>query len=83
MIKRSSLLLFGLAASSLVPFSCHPSKFFVSFMKFISASTVVLGVLLAGSVNAATYKVTDMFQGASFFSGFSFFSQADPTHGRV
>ncbi|KAN0124237.1 glycoside hydrolase [Russula decolorans] len=52
-------------------------------MKFISASTVALGILLAGSANAATYKVTDKFQGASFFSGFSFFSQADPTHGRV
>jgi hypothetical protein len=52
-------------------------------MKFISASTVALGILLAGSVNAATYKVTDTFQGASFFSGFTFFAQADPTHGRV
>jgi hypothetical protein len=52
-------------------------------MKFISASTVALGILLAGSANAGTYKVTELYQGASFFSGFSFFSQADPTHGRV
>jgi hypothetical protein len=52
-------------------------------MKLISASTVVLGILLAGSANGATYKVTDKFQGSSFFSGFSFFSQADPTHGHV
>jgi hypothetical protein len=52
-------------------------------MKFISASTVALGILLAGSAHAATYKAIDTFQGDSFFSGFSFFSQADPTHGRV
>ncbi|KAH9991442.1 endo-beta-glucanase [Russula vinacea] len=52
-------------------------------MKFISASTVVLSVLLSGSAHAATYKTIDTFQGDSFFSGFSFFSQADPTHGRV
>ena len=52
-------------------------------MKFISASTVALGTLLAGSANAATYNVTDKFQGASFFSAFSFFSQADLTYGRV
>ena len=84
MIKGSSLLLLGLAASSPVLFSYHPFQIFCLFvMKFVSASTVALGILLAVSVNAATYKVTDIFQGASFFSGFSFFSQADPTHGRV
>ena len=54
-------------------------------MKFISASTVAVGMLLAGSANAGTYslRVTGSFLGDSFFSGFSFFSQADPTHGRV
>jgi hypothetical protein len=52
-------------------------------MKFILASTVALGILLAGITHAATYEATDTFQGDSFFSGFSFFSQADPTHGRV
>jgi hypothetical protein len=51
-------------------------------MRFIF--TVALGILLlAGSANAGTYKVTDSYHGASFFSGFSFFSQVDPTHGRV
>jgi hypothetical protein len=53
-------------------------------MKFVSASTIALSIFLAaGSARAATYNVFDSFQGASFFSGFSFFSQADPTHGRV
>jgi hypothetical protein len=52
-------------------------------MKFISTSTVVLSLLLAGSVRAAAYNVTDTFQGDGFFSGFSFFSADDPLHGRV
>jgi len=52
-------------------------------MKFISTSTVVLSILLAGSVRAVTYKAVDTFEGASFFSGFDFDSAADPTHGRV
>jgi len=52
-------------------------------MKFISTSTVALSMLLAGSVRAAPYNVVDTFEGASFFSGFSFFSAPDPTHGRV
>ncbi|KAH9983471.1 endo-beta-glucanase [Russula compacta] len=53
-------------------------------MMFISTSTVALSVLLAaGSARAATYSVVDDFQAASFLSGFSFFSQPDPTHGRV
>ena len=34
-------------------------------------------------VRAATYDVTDTFQGNSFFTGFNFFSGADPTNGRV
>jgi ABC-type transport system involved in cytochrome bd biosynthesis fused ATPase/permease subunit len=57
--------------------------FRVFVMKFISASTVALGVLLAGSAHAATHKIADDFQGASFFTSFSFYSQPDPTHGRV
>jgi len=52
-------------------------------MKFTSTSTIVLSTFLIGSVRAATYSVVDVFEGESFFSGFSFFSQADPTHGRV
>jgi hypothetical protein len=49
----------------------------------LSASTVALSILLSRSAHAATYKTIETFQGNSFFSGFSFFSQADPTHGRV
>jgi hypothetical protein len=30
-----------------------------------------------------SYDISDTFQGSSFFSEFSFFSDADPTHGRV
>ncbi|KAH9049268.1 endo-beta-glucanase [Lactarius deliciosus] len=52
-------------------------------MRFIPTSVVTLSLLFTGSVRAATYNVVDTFQGSSFFSGFSFFSQADPTHGRV
>jgi len=52
-------------------------------MKFISASTIALSILLAGGARAATYNVAETFQGPSFLSGFSFFSAPDPTHGRV
>jgi hypothetical protein len=52
-------------------------------MKFISSSTVTLAILLAGRVHAGTYILNDTFQGESFFSGFSFISEADPVHGRV
>lgn len=54
-----------------------------SAMKFISASTVALSILLAGSARAATYNVAETFQGPDFLSGFSFYSAPDPTHGRV
>jgi hypothetical protein len=84
-IKGPSLLLFGRAVSPPPLFFLVLSfQVFCHFvMKFISATTVALGILLPGSANAGTYRVADSFQGASFFSGFSFFSQADPTHGRV
>ncbi|KAI0260952.1 2 beta-glucan [Gloeopeniophorella convolvens] len=52
-------------------------------MKFISPSAVALSLFLAGGARAATYNVADTFQGSSFFSDFSFISEADPTHGRV
>jgi hypothetical protein len=45
--------------------------------------TIVLCTLISGSVRAATYNIVNIFEGDTFFSGFSFFSQADPTHGRV
>jgi hypothetical protein len=52
-------------------------------MKSTSTLTILLSTFLVGSVRTATYSVADIFQGESFFSEFSFFSQADPTHGRV
>jgi hypothetical protein len=52
-------------------------------MKFISASTVALSILLAEGTRAVMYNVAETFQGSSFLSGFSFFSAPDPTHGRV
>jgi hypothetical protein len=52
-------------------------------MKFISSSTVALSILLAGGARAATYNVAETFQGPDFLTGFSFYSAADPTHGRV
>lgn len=48
-----------------------------------TATSVVILLLFARSVRAASYDISDTFQGNSFFSGFSFFSDADPTHGRV
>jgi hypothetical protein len=45
--------------------------------------TIALCTLISGSVRAATYDIVDAFKGDTFFSGFSFFSQADPTGGRV
>ena len=53
-------------------------------MKLITTTSLVaLFLLPTGSVRAATYDVTDTFQGNSFFTGFNFFSGADPTNGRV
>ncbi|KAF8270879.1 2 beta-glucan [Lactarius quietus] len=52
-------------------------------MKIIATSSVTLFLLFIADVRAATYNVVDTFQGSSFFSGFYFFSQADPTNGRV
>jgi len=34
-------------------------------------------------VHAALYNLSDTFQGDSFLSGFTFFTQADPMQGRV
>jgi len=51
-------------------------------MKF-TASCVVTLLLFTGSVRAASYDISDTFQGNSFFTGFHFFSDADPKHGRV
>jgi hypothetical protein len=52
-------------------------------MKFISSSSVALAILLAGRVHAATYILSDNFQGEDFFSEFTFLSQPDPAQGRV
>jgi len=52
-------------------------------MKSIATSLAALFLLLTGSVRAAMYDVTDTFQGNSFFTGFYFYSGADPTNGRV
>ncbi|KZV64904.1 glycoside hydrolase family 16 protein [Peniophora sp. CONT] len=46
-------------------------------------SYVFLGLTLAASVRAVSYKVTDTFQGADFFNDFDFEAIADPTHGLV
>ncbi|KAI0065071.1 2 beta-glucan [Artomyces pyxidatus] len=46
-------------------------------------SCVLVFVLLVGGVLGATYHVSDTFQGSSFFSGFTFQTISDPTHGRV
>ncbi|KAA1476410.1 2 beta-glucan [Dentipellis sp. KUC8613] len=49
----------------------------------LSVSSVFLSLLLAGRSLAATYSLSDNFQGNAFFSDFSFQAIADPTHGRV
>lgn len=46
-------------------------------------SYVFLGLMLAASVRAASYHVTDTFQGADFFNDFNYEAIADPTHGIV
>jgi hypothetical protein len=49
----------------------------------LTLAIAFLCTLTSGGVRAATYNVIDTFKGDTFFSGFSFFSKADPTHGRV
>ena len=39
--------------------------------------------LLAPQVLAGTYFLSDSYQGANFFDMFQFFTDADPTNGRV
>ncbi|KAI0059352.1 2 beta-glucanase [Artomyces pyxidatus] len=51
-------------------------------MKTCSRS-LSFSLLLAGCAMGASYSVSDTFQGSSFFSGFTFEAEADPTHGRV
>ena len=46
-------------------------------------SFVFLGLTLAASVQAASYTVSDTFQGTDFFNDFDFEAIADPTHGLV
>ena len=44
---------------------------------------VLLLLLLAPRALAGEYSLADTYQGDDFFDTFQFFTEADPTHGRV
>ncbi|VDC00844.1 unnamed protein product [Peniophora sp. CBMAI 1063] len=50
---------------------------------FTGVRSYVLGLTLAASARAATYCVTDTFQGTDFFNDFDYEAIPDPSHGLV
>jgi hypothetical protein len=42
-----------------------------------------LNITTSSKATAATYKLVDKFAGESFFDGWNFWDQSDPTHGQV